>query len=138
MLRLNKHYVCDLVANDSLEVYTSFMACNACSLLADDYPLHKLAYEGDARQITAHLKLGYSANKRDPYSWLPIHYAAWLVIFYTLLKQHQFMINLDKDRNKLVTVTSKWQAMLSEIVNVLYLLNNCMGIKCDNDLLCSD
>ncbi|XP_067947183.1 krev interaction trapped protein 1-like [Watersipora subatra] len=47
------------------------------SVLADDYPLHKLAYEGDARQITAHLKLGYSANKRDPYSWLPIHYAAW-------------------------------------------------------------
>ena len=72
MLRLNKHYVCDLIAN-------------ACSLLADDYPLHKLAYEGDARQITAHLKLGYSANKRDPYSWLPIHYAAWLVIFYTYI-----------------------------------------------------
>ncbi|KAF6027096.1 KRIT1 [Bugula neritina] len=54
-------------------------ACMASKpgLLADEYPLHKLAYEGDARQLTTHIKLGYSASQRDPYSWLPIHYAAW-------------------------------------------------------------
>lgn len=50
---------------------------NKSSDWAARFPLHKLAFEGDALQIMEHLKLGYKATERDFYAWMPIHYAAW-------------------------------------------------------------
>ena len=43
----------------------------------EEFPLHKCAYEGNARGTRDLIRKGYSVRKKDKDSWAPIHYAAW-------------------------------------------------------------
>ncbi|KAK2194018.1 hypothetical protein NP493_3g04010 [Ridgeia piscesae] len=50
---------------------------NGNSIWTEEFPLHKCAYEGNARGTRDLIRTGYSVRKKDKDSWAPIHYAAW-------------------------------------------------------------
>ena len=43
----------------------------------EEFPLHKAAYEGNAKDVKELIQKGYSVTKKDKDSWAAIHYAAW-------------------------------------------------------------
>ena len=48
----------------------------------EEFPLHKAAYEGNAKEVKELTQKGYAVTKKDKDSWAPIHYAAWWVFYY--------------------------------------------------------
>ena len=53
----------------------------------EEFPLHKAAYEGNAKEVKELVQKSYSVTKKDKDSWAPIHYAAWLGSIHTDRKQ---------------------------------------------------
>ena len=72
----------------------SLAPCNSTPLLVfrgpnwvEEFPLHKAAYEGNAKEVKELVQKSYSVTKKDKDSWAPIHYAAWLGSIHTNRKQ---------------------------------------------------
>ena len=61
-----------------------------CFSWVDQYPLHSAAYEGNADKVRHLLSMGYPADQPDMHSWVPLHYASWLVqmfYFHSVIKK---------------------------------------------------